>query len=59
MGSTSAASLKSSDLAVDILSENYDLSKFDCEDPDYNDFIKNYQMKGMGNKENPHFSEVG
>ncbi len=37
MGSTSGASLKSSDLAVDILSENYDLSEFDCEDPDYND----------------------
>lgn len=45
MGSTSGASLKSSKLAVDILSEKYNLSEFDCKDPDYNDFIKNYALK--------------
>ena len=45
MGSTEKSFLKPSDLTYDILSEKYDLSDFDCEDADYNDFIKNYALK--------------
>ncbi len=36
---------KPADLAYDILLEKHILSGFDCEDPDYNDFIKNYALK--------------
>ena len=36
--------LKSDDLTLDILSGKYNLSDFDCEDQEYNDFIKNHAM---------------
>lgn len=36
--------LKPSDLTYDILSKEHNISGFDCEDPDYNDFIKNYAL---------------
>lgn len=37
--------LKPSDLTWDILSEENIVKEFDCEDPDYDDFIKNHALK--------------
>lgn len=44
MASTKKSFLKPSDLTYELLSEKHDLTDFDCEDVDYNDFIKNHAL---------------